>query len=436
LFVRNRNMPNPDEVPTLQATVSQPAAEQIALHDATAETGLVDLQVDRVYLPVHQEIYVDEGGHPLLAWTILIRRPINVRTRALSRRYWIAARGEPRILAKEDLIQRDAVVGSYWKLSDSPLGQSQQGPLAFLNVGTAAGTSIISDKNGEFTKAAGMVFSDALHGPFCEIRNDAAPAGALQPQTSGNQRIFPGSTELHLSQVSAFHWITQARLFVDDFLPHNPTILNVIPTHVNVDDECNAFWDPPTRSLNFFRASTPPRQCVNTAYAQIVFHEYGHAVDEQFEGIMDKAYSEGFGDALSMLITRGSLVGRDFHGPNQHLRDNKQVVRWPVTGETEPHTIGQAYAGFVWQLTRELKSKFNGNEDQAFAVARHLILGAAQLNPQSIPEAVIWSFYVDHQAGGTYFHQLAAAADSRKLPRPAQPTDLESLQQIAALVGE
>jgi|GEM_PF-5658022 hypothetical protein len=436
LLVRERAMPRLDAVPELKATVPQMTAEQSALRDAIADTDIADLQVDKANQPVHQEIYVDAEGRPLLAWTILVRRPDNVRQQTVARRYWIAATGEQRILAKEDLIQRDDVVGTYWKMSESSLGSTEQGPLAFLNIGSAAGADVWSDNTGTYANAGGIAFLDKLQGKYCDIRNDAAPNGSLAPTTNGKQRVFPASTEFHLAQVSAFRWITQARLFVDDFLPHNPTILTAIPTYVNIDDQCNAYWDPTTGSFGFFRSAKPPKRCVNTAYAEVVFHEYGHAVDDQFGGIIDSAYSEGFGDALSILITRGSIVGHDFHGPMMHLRDGSEVVSWPLPDGTDPHKIGQAYAGFVWELTRELKKEFKGNEDQAFAAARLLILRAAALNPRSIPDAVTWSFYVDHHGGGKYFKALAAAADSRKLPRPGEPAELDDLKKIAALCAE
>ena len=104
----------------------------------------------------------------------------------------------------------------------------------------------------------------------------------------------------------------------------NDDRLQGLPTHVNIDDVCNAFFDPNEHTLNFFKAGDG---CVNSAYCDVASHEFGHAVDDQFGGILDGGYSEGFGDSLAILITRDSIIGRDFQGKGTNLRTPGRSTR-------------------------------------------------------------------------------------------------------------
>ncbi|MEJ7639204.1 MAG: hypothetical protein WKF75_14835 [Singulisphaera sp.] len=187
---------------------------------------------------------------------------------------------------------------------------------------------------------------------------------------------------------------------------------------VNINDSCNAFWDG--ASINFFKAGDG---CPNSAFGDVVLHEYGHGLDAALGGIIGGGYSEGFGDALSVLVLRDKIVGRDFFGSGQPLRDASEVITWPPSNP-EVHFVGRIYAGFTWELTRQLLTKYGNNEDKAFAVAKDLVLGAAALNPKDIPDAVALSFQVDdddsNPTNGTpHADQIKAAAESRGIPVPA-----------------
>ena len=46
-------------------------------------------------------------------------------------------------------------------------------------------------------------------------------------------------------------------------------------------------------------------------------------------------------------------------------------------------------------------------------------------NAKDIPDAVRLSFFIDRQNGSLHFKELAAAADSRKIPRPQSSGDLD-----------
>jgi hypothetical protein len=426
LLLRERNAPNLDQLGQTEATVSTNDATKVGLDDAKDATGAA-LAVDTVNEAPHREIHVDSQGKPSLAWAFVVRS--DDRKQPFARRYWVAARGAPTVLAKEDLIyhqapvdaatQQGRVTGDFFGFRQSPLDPpaKDQG-LNDFTIAVILGQSVNTDANGFFSVPGHPALNTRLVGPFCRVINEAGPPLIGTP--SGNSVDFNVTTQEELAQVSAFHWVSIAHRFVADFVVDRDDRLRGLPTHVNIDDTCNAFFDPNSHTLNFFKAGG---DCLNSAYCDVACHEFGHAVDDQFDGIEDGGYSEGFGDALAILITRDSKIGRDFLGKGTVLRDASEVATWPPQ-DPEVHEVGKIYGGFTWELTQQLVSKL-GDSDKAFEAARHLVLGAAALNPKDTPDAVRLSFFVDRQNGSPFFKELAAAADSRKIPRPQSAGDLD-----------
>jgi hypothetical protein len=243
---------------------------------------------------------------------------------------------------------------------------------------------------------------------------ESASAGAPDNPIDLN---FGASNEDQLAQTSTFYWANVAREIAHNVL--GPAELAALPVRTNINSTCNAFWDG--SSINFFKAGGG---CPNTGYSDVVMHEYGHGIDSAKGGILDGGYSEGFGDAVAVLATKQPCVGRDFFGAGTCLRRASDVILWPPAPGEEVHAVGRRYAGFVWELTQQLKQTYA--EDEAYDIAARLVLGAAAANPANTVDAVRLSFVVDDNDGnlanGTpHFRALANAADSRHIPRPADP---------------
>ena len=430
LYTRERNVPKMDQLGETEATVNLDDATRVGLDDSKA-AAKAQIAVDRKNDAPHREIHVDAGGNATLAWAFVVRS--TDRARPFARHYWVAARDRARILDKEDMIFHAApsdphqgkVVGNIYGLRKSPLDppDENQGLNDYTAVG--GGTAIVTDPNGFFSVSRLGALNTRLSGPYCTIIDEAgSPLVATQ---SGGNLSFKPHGEQDLAQVSAFKWVSTAHAFVKDFLPSNADRLVSLPTHVNIDESCNAFFDPNEHTLNFFKSGDG---CATSAYCDVACHEFGHAVDDQFGDILDGGYSEGFGDSLAMLITRDSVIGRDFQGRGTHLRDGREVFTWPPQ-DPEVHEVGRIYGGFAWELIQRLISKV-GSEDKAYEAAKQLILGAAALNPKDTPDAVRLSFLVDSQNGSPFFQELAAAADSRKIPRPDSPGTVTDPRFLAA----
>jgi hypothetical protein len=335
------------------------------------------------------------------------------------------------------------VTGIVWE--NSPYGRTMYRSLPYVEVGArgiGGSQTVRADREGRFEAGAlkgPVTLHVRLSGPACRVHNDhvsktdAAVTHFMRLGHAPAHLEFTGGVmnEFNLSQTSAYYYVTQAFEFVRGFIPDHPSRLAGLSTHVNVDNTCNAYYDTTEHSLNFFRGAGS--KCPNSAYRDVIFHEYGHAVDDELGGVLDTAYSEGFGDSLAILLTHGSVVGRDFYGSGQNLRDASRLLYWPQVKDGEVHEAGLAYAGFTWELTRLLARSY-GSEAQAFDVARHLILGAAAKNPKDIPDAVRLSFYLDallypNPRGGEslHFRHLQAAARSRYIPCPQQAPAVAAL---------
>lgn len=414
-LLRNRNLPT-----SLNATSpSVTPGEALAIASADAGEWASRAEVDGPSL----EVWVDEGGEGLLSYRIEMT---DNGPEPNARRYWVAATGDGEVLFWESMIHHQHsgfVSGTVWTEAGTPAGPTSAQPMSQLSVSRSTGGVATTGANGLYAFPAGggnATMKGNLSGPNSVVDNMAGAEmsrAASGTPSSAVDLIFNTSGVDELAQTTAFYWTNRAFDVASEIL--DPTDLPNLPTIVNRPGQCNAFWNG--SSINFFVAGGG---CPNMAYNSVVLHEYGHGVDARKGGILNGGYSEGFGDAMSILGTRMSCVGQDFFGPGTCLRDAADLIMWPFDPGDGVHSQGRRYAGFVWELTQQLKSLYA--ENTAFEVANDLVMGAAKANPSDIPDAVLLSFIVDDDDndltnGTPHFAQLAAAADSRNLPRPADP---------------
>lgn len=423
LVFRERNIPN--KVNATRATVDKKAAVAIGQRDFKERSKAQKADATEPSLEIRVE--GEHIGH--LCWTFTVTN--GSLSEPYAARYWVAAVGEARVVAVDNLIHHahaGTVTGNLW--ATTPLQPAQSLPLPFLDVshnkreihGRPTGLG------GEYLFVPGRGSAEiraTLAGPACVIENHGGGSVLTRigrgDESGSIKLVFDARGEFEIAQVTAFYWTTLARDFAKDFLL--PSHLWRLTTRVNIDATCNAGFSGADLSINFFRSGNG---CQNTSSSDVVLHEYGHAFDFVHGGILDGGYSEGFGDALAILVTRQPLVGRDLSGAGTYFRDARKVVTFPPS-TPEAHFAGRVYAGFTWELIQQLKkgSAHHIDED-AFEVAKRIILAADTMNPKDIPDAVRLAFLADDDDGdltngSPHFAQLAVAADSRRIPRPPDP---------------
>jgi hypothetical protein len=418
LLVRERNLPQ--VVDGINPTVDSDTGTRMAIevsrtHEMPADADARDSRL---------EVFVDRSGGRL-AWRVRVAS--NSLTAPWARDIWIAAIGNPVVLADREVIyhgHNGHVTAIAFPTSPVAGTASQDLEAAVVTRTSSDGGTATTDVSGRYTFPTGTgnaTLTVGVSGPHSVVDN--VPGNEISASATGSASApvdlsLNAMTAEELAQTSAFIGVNRAHDFVQDFLPSDAWAN--LPTRVNIANSCNAFFDG--TSLNFFQAGGG---CVNTAYSDVVMHEYGHAVDQTFGGILDGGYSEGFGDSLAVMGTQQPCVGRDFFGAGTCLRPATDVILWPPSNGEDVHAIGRRYVGFVWALITQLQAVYS--PAASFEVARQLVLGAAAANPASIPDAVRLSFIADDDDGdlttcSAHQQMLAAAADSRHIPRPPDCT--------------
>jgi hypothetical protein len=190
------------------------------------------------------------------------------------------------------------------------------------------------------------------------------------------------------AQAQTYLNVNIAKEFARSLDPNMATLDQQITANVNIDEDCNAFFDG--KAINFFHAS---KDCQNTGLIQdVVFHEYGHAVHtaEIIPGVgaFDSSMSEGAADFLAVQITGDHGMGRGFFYNDEPLRDldpDHFEARWP-DDIGEIHKTGLIFGGAFWDLRKALIAQL-GDPD-GIALTEKLYLGALRRSV-NIPTSLI-----------------------------------------------
>jgi hypothetical protein len=188
-----------------------------------------------------------------------------------------------------------------------------------------------------------------------------------------------------------------------------------LPVHVNYPNDCNAYYLPGVDEIELYRAYGG---CINTAYDTIIYHEFGHFVDDQAGGIMDGGLSEGWGDVLATYITGQPIIGANITGPGTYVRtaDNNRLYN-PFL---EVHDLGEAWAGFGWHMRQNLVAVHGA---YGAGLAESLMLHALLVNSANIPagltDVLLWDDN-DANFGNCTPHsaQILQAARRHGIPLP------------------
>lgn len=413
----------PKSVEPSEPTIDAASAVDIALGSVT--------RFDRSDLSVSEPelLYItDTDGIGRLAWRFEVRN--SDKTDPFGKAYIMRARERATAVRVDELIHYDhsgsvsanTIVGG---TNDPPV--STLLPEARVTITSGGSGSTFTNSNGLFNFAGvgSRTIRARLDGRWSNVQNQAG-ADAEQSINAGEGDNFhfdlnTTTNEFPTAEATCFYWVTETHRYSSFIMGGNNGVEYELTTNVNINSNCNAFWDG--SSINMYRAGSG---CPNTGHdASIIAHEYGHGMDAGRGGIVNGAYSEGFGDAVGMGVTDQHCSGVDFGGPGNCGRSGEDVRLWPAPEcGGQVHCLGSVYAQFTWQMTKALKLSLG--EAAGRQRADRLILLPAVANPVDIPDAVLETFIADDNNGdindGTpNFSDIASAADSRNLPRPILP---------------
>ncbi len=319
--------------------------------------------------------------------------------------------------------------------------------LSNLRLTSAEGANVFSDLLGNFdfvTVTKQTTITSSLRGRWARVlsakKDNLFLTNTGVPGTLLNLRFNPsGSAESETAQVNAYYHVNFIHDWVQSHLSSKTLAAINIPiiTNVNINDVCNAYYD--YKSLNFFASGDG---CLNSAYDTIIYHEYGHFVDDKIGGITDGGLSEGWGDVLGAYATGQPILGEGFFGvPGESIRRADNNYQYPRGGQDEIHALGQAWVGFAWNLRENLITSLG--KTAGIQTAENIVIPTLYANSKDIPAAVRDVMVRDDDDGnllnGTpHYAEIAAAAIKHHLPfpepdviSPAPITDLHIKSQTA-----
>ena len=175
---------------------------------------------------------------------------------------------------------------------------NSSGSLGCTNPGTGtttlAGNFVrISDNCGAISETAGNDF-DLGFGPTALATDCQVPAGHSAGDTKSSRTGF-----YELNRI-----IQQAK----GYLPGNAWLGQQLTSNMNINLQCNAFWNGST--VNFYRDSAT---CRNTGEQAAIFdHEWGHGMDDNGINGNIAQPGEAIADIHAVLRLNDSCVGRGF----------------------------------------------------------------------------------------------------------------------------
>jgi hypothetical protein len=314
--------------------------------------------------------------------------------------------------------------------SDHPGGTFAVHPLNELRVSTVPiGTETWTNATGFFLlpTPGPVLIGGQLYGRWVDV-NDASGNGALiflesaTPGVPVSIVMNPTSgAEFETAEVAAYVWAQGTRDFIKFNLP-SFNGLESLPVRVNDDaEQCQAYGG--AGGLRFFRSSGT---CNNTAFRDVIAHEYGHAFHAWFHGGLNPAgFSEGIGDHLAMYVTGQRVVGRNFYANGNPVRDYRpgrsgELVQWPCTG-CEQHLAGQVWAGFTMDLRDNLIASMGSAA--GVARARAITIAPYASNPADEIAMLLAVIAADDDDGNLVngtprCREIVAAAQRHGLPVP------------------
>ena len=179
------------------------------------------------------------------------------------------------------------------------------------------------------------------------------------------------TAEQNISETMAFFHINRLAEFVRGFIQtgtaQKPGFLEQpISVFTSIKTEkCNAWYDPQRKTLNFLAESAPEDkdQCVNSGHiSDIVYHEWGHALDDALGGIQDGAFSEGIGDITAVIMTGDPRLAPGFEkGSEAPIRNLTIFRKYPDHQHPDPHVESLIVSG-AWYEALLAMQKVYGQE--------------------------------------------------------------------------
>ncbi|MCR9248369.1 MAG: DUF4082 domain-containing protein [bacterium] len=291
----------------------------------------------------------------------------------------------------------------------SPASTPRNVPLGGVRVQVQGGNSAFTDAQGAFDiQHAGTAqvtilvdLQNAAHVGSTTTGQGAqlSTSVAATPGTPATIQLTTASSPISdIAQATAYSLTDRVAEYVRQthILGNNATLASLDSINVNVMDTstpCNAFFSGNQISFGIAQSG----QCTGQmAFSTVVEHEWGHALDYAFGNITSNdGLSEGIADAVAILFTGQPLIGKDFLGAGQHVRDATNNHQFPTGSGV--HEKGQSWMGGCWKARQALIASLGST--QGLQHAEQILIGSIAANPGSQPQALREVFVLDDNDG-------------------------------------
>jgi hypothetical protein len=224
-----------------------------------------------------------------------------------------------------------------------------------LRVSVAGVGDAVTDAGGDFgittPDGSNHQVTSILSGPYGRVDDQSGPdplfQGTATPGVPFSVQWDDGNSQA--AERDAFYHVMVEHDYIRVIEPGFTGADYEMPINVNLNETCNAYWDG--YSVNFFLAGGG---CANTGQiADVVYHEYGHGMNQFTYAPSSPSGSEGegFSDFIAATITNQPLIGRGFYGPGTSLRTCDNNRQWPAPEcGGEVHCVGEVIAGALWHM--------------------------------------------------------------------------------------
>ncbi len=244
-------------------------------------------------------------------------------------------------------------------------------PFATVNV---AGQEVVTDAEGRFSVTIGDGVNPQvvarMAGAYVMVRR-ADSSTVIRPgrqsltAVQGQELVIRWNDDnSHIAERMVQYHVTKVRSFVRTLDPQSTKLDPLdkqVVVNVNLNQECNAFWSPANKTLNFFLESAT---CGNTGtIADVIYHEFGHAVNTYLynavsgSDLRNGTIGEATSDILANLLIDDPRIGVGFmkSGPNDGIiRNSLNDRRYPQNVVNEIHDDGMILTGAVWKVRQAI----------------------------------------------------------------------------------
>ena len=229
-------------------------------------------------------------------------------------------------------------------------------PLPYARIDVGGSTTYTDDVGAfELLGSGSQTVTSSVSGLYFVVNDELDSAVSTETRTldPGVPYTFEhnsaNASEYDRAEVNAYVWANLTRDWALTHFPDMPAVSTqtFFDVNINLSSSCNAFYDG--SSINFY---TSGDGCPNTAFSDVVAHEYGHHMISVC-GSGQGQYGEGGSDCNGILLTREPTLGNGFQGNcNAGIRNADNDKQYPQTGAI--HDSGQLMSGCVWDVILNL----------------------------------------------------------------------------------